>query len=70
MKKILLKQLCNFKMCGGKIFNSFFSFKSALTLLRSTAIAANVFGLCVSLPLHKCSNYRQELMGQIAQNPC
>ena len=31
---------------------------------------ANVFGLCVSLPLHKCSNYRQKLIGQIAQNPC
>ncbi|RUP37021.1 MAG: hypothetical protein EKK63_15740 [Acinetobacter sp.] len=33
-------------------------------------ITPNVFGLCVSLPLHKCSNYRQKLIGQIAQNPC
>ena len=30
----------------------------------------NVFGLCVSLPLHKCSNYSKKLIGQIAQNPC
>lgn len=30
----------------------------------------NVFGLCVSLPLHKCSNLAQKLIGQIAQNPC
>lgn len=29
-----------------------------------------VIGLCVSLPLHKCSNYRQKLIWQIAQNPC
>jgi hypothetical protein len=27
-------------------------------------------GLCVSLPLHKCSNYSKKLIGQIAQNPC
>jgi len=42
---------------------------SLLTAMLSN-IASNVFGLCVSLPLHKCSNYRQKLIGQIAQNPC
>jgi hypothetical protein len=34
------------------------------------SITANGFGLCVSLPLHKCSNYSRKLIGQIAQNPC
>jgi len=33
-------------------------------------LASNGFGLCVSLPLHKCSNYSRKLIGQIAQNPC
>lgn len=38
MKQI--KLYCS-KLCGGKIFNSFFSFKLPMHLLRSTAIAAN-----------------------------
>jgi len=33
-------------------------------------IVPNGFGLCVSLPLHKCSNLAQKFIGQIAQNPC
>jgi len=44
------------------------SFKERLNC--SIFIFAIVRGLCVSLPLHKCSNYRQKLIGQIAQNPC
>lgn len=42
MKQTLFNKFYNFKMCGGKIFNSFFSSMLALTLIRSTAIAPNV----------------------------
>jgi hypothetical protein len=34
------------------------------------SIATNVLWLCVCLPLHKASIYRQNFMGQIAQNRC
>ena len=40
------------------------------TIVMISSLAANVFGLCVSLPLHKCSNYSRKFIGQIAQNPC
>lgn len=33
-------------------------------------IGANAWRLCVCLPLHNASIYRQMLMGQIAQNRC
>jgi len=40
------------------------------TLMRSTAITANVWRLCVCLPLAQSFKLPQMLMGQIAQNRC
>ena len=57
-------------MSVGKNYCSFFVQFTDKLCYEAQAITPNVFGLCVSLPLHKCSNYRQKLIGQIAQNPC